>query len=201
MYHYKSRKIFITFAAVKQIMRDILFIMVAILYVVSTMGYGVHKCNAEGSASLILLFGETPCEYVHSHTDSNGNTYTHSHPPHSHSCSHGCTHLPDSNSCSHGCTHHHNDAEHHHGGEHHAQEHSHEDCCSTSVYVLTHDQNTNDHSQWYVPQPQLLAELVWNDSLCSLFSPYQQAGLIGEYGSWSVPSNLAEQAQLCTFRI
>ena len=162
-------------------MRDILFIMVATLYVVSTMGYGVHKCNAEGTASLILLFGETPCEYVHSHTDSNGNTYTHAH-------------LPDSHSCSHGCTHHNDDQQHEEG-------HSHEDCCSTSVYVLTQDQNTNDSSQWDVPQPQLMAELVWNDSLCSIYTPQHQTGLLGETATLSVQSNMAGQASLCTFRI
>ena len=158
-----------------------LFIMVAILYVVSTMGYGVHKCDAEGTASLILLFGETPCEYVHSHTDSNGNTYTHAHHPSGHSCSQGCTHHPDD--------------------QHHADEHNHEDCCSTSVYVLTHDQNTNDSSQWDVPQPQLMAELVWEEQMQQLWSSFPITVIQLSDSVRSVACSLGVQAELCTFRI
>ena len=158
-----------------------LFIMVAILYVVSTMGYGVHKCDAEGTASLVLLFGETPCEYVHSHTDSNGNTYTHAHLPGNHSCSHGCTHLPDD--------------------QQHTDEHSHEDCCSTSVYVLTHDQNTNESSQWDVLQPQLMAELVWEEQMQQLWSSFPMTIQYGRDGALSVVQSLGLQAELCTFRI
>ena len=165
----------------KQIMRDMLFIMVAILYVVSTMGYGVHKCDAEGTASLILLFGETPCEYVHSHTDSNGNTYTHAHLPGNHSCSHGCTHHPDD--------------------QQHTDEHSHEDCCSTSVYVLTHDQNTNESSQWDMPQPQLMAELVWEEQMQQLWSSLPMTIQYGRDGALYVVQSLGLQAELCTFRI
>ncbi len=51
----------------KSIMRNLAFVAVAVMYIVSTMGYGVHRCTADGTASVILLFGETPCEYVHSH--------------------------------------------------------------------------------------------------------------------------------------
>ena len=166
----------------KQIMRDMLFIMVATLYVVSTMGYGVHKCDAEGTASLILLFGETPCEYVHSHTDSNGNTYTHAHHPDDHSCSHGCTH-------------------HHHDAPQNEGENGHEGCCSTSVYVLTHDQNTNDSSQWDVPQPQLFAALLWDDSMPQVRSSFQMQSLEDECDETLLPHGVGMQAQLCTFRI
>ena len=158
-----------------------LFIMVAILYVVSTMGYGVHKCNAEGTASLILLFGETPCEYLHSHTDSNGNTYTHAHHPSGHTCSHGCSH--------------------HHNDEQHTGEHSHEDCCSTSVYVLTHDQNTNDSSQWDVPQPQLLAAMLWNDAMPQVWNSCQMQSLQEECDDALLLQDDCMLAQLCTFRI
>ena len=145
------------------------------------MGYGVHKCNAEGTASLILLFGEAPCEYVHSHTDSNGNTYTHAHHPGNHSCSHGCTHHPDD--------------------QHHTDEHNHEDCCSTSVYVLTHDQNTNDSSQWDVPQPQLMAGLVWEDHMQQLWSLFPMQIQQETDDILSVAHSLGIQAELCIFRI
>ena len=166
----------------KQIMRDMLFIMVATLYVVSTMGYGVHKCNAEGTASLILLFGETPCEYVHSHTDSNGNTYTHAHHPDDHSCSYGCTHQHDA-------------------APQHEGENGHDGCCSTSVYVLTHDQNTNDSTQWDVPQPQLLASVMWDAGALELMDPFQMCVKDIEYGEPLLPQSVGLQAELCTFRI
>ena len=151
----------------KQIMRDMLFIMVAALYVVSTMGYGVHKCDAEGTASLILLFGETPCEYVHH---------------------------PDSHTCSHGCTHHHDD-------EQHTGEHSHEGCCSTSVYVLTHDQNTNDSSQWDIPQPQLFAAILWDDTMSQVWNSCQMQNQQEECGEAFLLQDDCMLAQLCTFRI
>lgn len=98
----------------KSFAKNILFVAVVLLYTVSTMGYGVHKCSADGSASLIVFLGESPCEWVHSHIDEDGNTYTHAHAPghHHQECSGDCVH--DSN------------------------------CCSTSVYVLTSPQDTSD---------------------------------------------------------
>lgn len=81
------------------------------------MGYGVHECAKEGSRDVILLFGETPCEYLHSHLDEQGNIFTHAHEP-EHSCSHkGCSHAKhDSN------------------------------CCHTLVYTVTSDQTVSDNS-------------------------------------------------------
>lgn len=104
----------------KSFVRNILFVAVALLYIVSTMGFGVHKCASEGSASLVVLFGETPCEYVHSHVDADGNAFTHAHDPAEH----------------HDCSCHHYDCDS-------VEEHS-GNCCSTSVYVLTHDQTTQE---------------------------------------------------------
>lgn len=109
-------------------MRNMAILAVIALYIVSTMGYGVHRCTADGTASLILLFGESPCEYVHSHMDEHGNTYTHSHAPGEH---HNCTH--------------------HHG------ENGHEGCCTTDVYMVSEDQTTSDDNFDMVPQMTLLA--------------------------------------------
>lgn len=53
----------------RSIMRNMAFMAVALLYIVSTMGYGVHKCSTDGTASLILLFGEAPCNHDHHHSD------------------------------------------------------------------------------------------------------------------------------------
>ncbi|MBR5857161.1 MAG: hypothetical protein IKY70_07795 [Bacteroidales bacterium] len=35
------------------------------IYILSTMGYGVHKCAVEGTNDVIIMFGTTPCEYAH----------------------------------------------------------------------------------------------------------------------------------------
>jgi len=87
------------------------FLAVIALYIVSTMGYGVHRCTADGTASLILLFGESPCEYVHSHMDGHGNTYTHSHAPGEHHNCDGEHH--------HECTHNHGEDEQNRNGDVH----------------------------------------------------------------------------------
>ena len=36
------------------------------LYILSTMGYGVHECSHNGTKNMMLLFGESPCEHSHS---------------------------------------------------------------------------------------------------------------------------------------
>ena len=150
----------------KSFVRNILFIAVALLYIVSTMGYGVHKCASDGTASLILLFGETPCEWVHSHIDDEGNCYTHAHNPAEH---HGCCH---------------------HGEE---QEHD-DDCCSTSVYVLTHDQTTQEDVQIIVPS--LFCGIGQQDLFAGTFSGAASGTPLKE----PLPQDV-QQALLCTFRV
>ena len=49
----------------KRIIRDILFIAVALLYIVSTMGFGVHCCSVDGTESLSVLYVENPCSHNH----------------------------------------------------------------------------------------------------------------------------------------
>ena len=49
----------------KRFIRDILFIAVALLYMVSTMGFGVHSCTADGTESLSVLYVESPCAHEH----------------------------------------------------------------------------------------------------------------------------------------
>lgn len=63
----------------KNIFRNIFLVAVAALYFFSTMGYGVHKCSSEGTASLILLCGGVPCESAHSdsHSDSHSDADGH----------------------------------------------------------------------------------------------------------------------------
>ena len=42
------------------------------MYIVSTMGYGIHECSHDGTKVMMVLFGETPCEIAHS---EGGNTH------------------------------------------------------------------------------------------------------------------------------
>lgn len=178
-------KFFITFAAMKKALRNILFFAVALLYIISTMGLGVHKCTDEGTASLILLFGETPCEWVHTHVDSEGNSYTHSHAPGEHH-PHHCNGGDDTGHCS---------------GEHDyccADEHS-SNCCSTSVYTITHDQNTTEDFQVSVPQPleigfmfQPADAVILSAATCALSGIPSTGQTVVQLGS--------RQALMCTFR-
>lgn len=90
-------------------------IVIMLLYLVSTMGYGVHECKAEGTKDIIVLFGESPCEFVHTHNHTSGydNSVAHHH-AHNALCAKGC--------CSHHTT--------LHGAG----------CCKTTVYSATQDQ-------------------------------------------------------------
>ena len=129
------------------IMRNMAFLAVAVLYIVSTMGYGVHRCSIDGTASLILLFGEAPCEFVHSHMDADGSCYTHSHAP--------------------GEQHHSDDCDSHHHSD---------DCCSTNVYVLTEDQNISIQDNSFVPDYQIIdaAPALQVQVLASVASVFRQ---------------------------
>ena len=50
----------------KKVVSYLFIVLLVGVYILSTMGYGIHQCLAEGSNDVILLFGETPCDYVHS---------------------------------------------------------------------------------------------------------------------------------------
>ena len=50
----------------KKIMSYLFSILFVGLYILSTMGYGVHQCALEESNDIIVMFNTTPCEYAHS---------------------------------------------------------------------------------------------------------------------------------------
>lgn len=80
------------------------------LYILSTMGYGVHECSHNGTKNMMLLFGESPCEHSHSKARAQ-------------KCSKcKCCACCGSAKSAEGSA--------EHGGK----------CCTTEVYVLTHDQ-------------------------------------------------------------
>lgn len=168
----------------KSLAKNIFFVAVMVLYIVSTMGYGVHRCTTDGTASLILLFGESPCEYVHSHVDRHGNIYTHLHAPGEHDQACGHVHHGDGHD---GCS-----AGHHHEGEH-------DGCCSTDVYVLTQDQKTVEDSNQFLMQAHLVAEQMLDvhtvqDSFALLSADRTQL-------PQALHPKEGQQALLCTFRI
>jgi len=92
-------------------------IAIMALYLISTVGYGVHECAAEGTKDIVLLIvGESPCEYVHTHSHAGG------------CCSSAHNHMHNAVcECGH-CNHH-----------AHAMIHN-SKCCKTTLYSATHDQ-------------------------------------------------------------
>ncbi len=43
-------------------------LLLALVYVFSYMGFGIHTCHEDGSRHLVLLFGEVSCEAIHHHS-------------------------------------------------------------------------------------------------------------------------------------
>lgn len=109
----------------------IVSVIVVGLYLLSTMGYGIHECSVSGTKNMIVLFGESPCEYVHhgkkSQECSCGSCCAGSHAGHSASkgechteAIHKLEHCAEDNGL--------------HGEEHDSN------CCTTKTFVLSHDQ-------------------------------------------------------------
>lgn len=45
----------------------IVMLALVLCYVLSTMGYGVHHCDHDGTSNVVLCYGESPCEHCHEH--------------------------------------------------------------------------------------------------------------------------------------
>ena len=45
----------------------IVMLALTLCYVLSTMGYGVHHCDHDGTSNVVLCYGESPCEHCHEH--------------------------------------------------------------------------------------------------------------------------------------
>ncbi len=161
----------------KSFVKSILFLSVTILYVVSTMGFGVHRCTMDGTASVILLFGNTPCAYAHSHGDEGY---------HLHSCQ------------EHSCQEHHGEA--HNGEEHHQEKHHGDDCCSTDVYVVSHDQTlADDNNITPVPFSFDMAIVHYNSHIEVSSGVAGCKEFIGSAGGAFHKSH--SQAAFCLFRV
>lgn len=137
----------------RRIFLHIVSVAVALFYLLSTMGYGVHICSYDGTKSLLLCFGESPCEYLHAHIDENGKVYTHSHTLTTEEIASGYEH--GTHSCGEEpCVDCNGDGSSHCGC---CGKHEHDDgCCKTIVFVLSHDQLNSEKSQNLVACSALL---------------------------------------------
>lgn len=54
----------------KRIVSYLFPVLLVAVYLISTMGCGVHKCTADGTYDVMILFGESICESAH---PENGN--------------------------------------------------------------------------------------------------------------------------------
>lgn len=105
-------------------------VVLLIMYMVASMGMGLHECSHDGTKKLIVFFGESPCEYAHSHIDSHGHLYTHTHLAVS---GHIHKHLSDGSIKDLGGSIA-NTTVYQHDGH----------CCKTTAFVLSHEQRTQD---------------------------------------------------------
>lgn len=143
--------------ALKNLLLSTLCSLLALLYITATMGIGLHECQESNSRALILFFGESPCEYVHSHIDKEGHIYTHSHAPysaegniaHNHGTKAGC-----------GC-------KEHLSGEEGFCLHKHNaGCCKTTAFVLSHEQESQHSLVVERPHFQLLCTIPSLSASC-----------------------------------
>lgn len=51
----------------RKMFSHIAMLALALCYVLSTMGYGVHHCDHDGTSNVVLCYGESPCEHCHEH--------------------------------------------------------------------------------------------------------------------------------------
>ena len=153
----------------KNIVRNILFIAVAALYIFCTMGFGVHKCSSEGTASLILLCGSVPCESVHSHESSSLHNHEESECCHKEECCHT------------------DEFGHSHSN----------DCCSTNVYIVSYDQTASEYD--IDINPQVVDLCCFTADIQKIISVSRIAGDSYFYQHPRDCVSQASQAVLCTF--
>lgn len=136
--------------------------MVVGIYLVSTMGYGIHECSHDGTKNMMVLFGETPCSHSASSNAASGK-YAEC------TCGCGCA-SSDSGHASH---------------EHDAG------CCSTEVYVLTQDQVNSQQTEVDLPLVSTLY-LPAGNCICSTEAVNQPlfTGVVYSTGFTKIHSDL-----------
>ncbi len=144
---------------VKKIITFCLSLSLLVMYMIASMGMGLHECSHDGTRKLIVFFGESPCSYAHSHIDTHGNLYTHTHmavPGHLHQ------HLSDGSIKEIGSMA--NTSVYQHDGH----------CCKTTAFVLSHEQKIQDCQ--ILSAPSLLCIAVLSDDISSFKSDPEHFG-------------------------
>ncbi len=91
---------------------NICTVLIVGVYLISSMGYGIHECTCKGAKDVVLPFGKTSCECVHPNhiaADNHRNSTECE-------CCKGCSSSMDACSV------------------------MADECCSTVVYALSHEQ-------------------------------------------------------------
>ena len=106
------------------------------MYVISYMGFSVHKCTVENSCKAVIMLGDTSCSAFH------------------HECG---DHSECNDTDCPACHHHHSDGT----DAESAGVHIHTaPCCSTSIYLVTDSQNGSNSQSDLYPEP--LQSTVFN---------------------------------------
>lgn len=63
----------------KKILHIYLTVILLGVYMVGTMGFGIHECSTDQTIKVLLLAGEKPCSHTHHHSDvcECGHEHTH----------------------------------------------------------------------------------------------------------------------------
>lgn len=51
----------------KKLAKHIFCVLFTIFYIMGFVGFGVHKCRADGTTNLFLMMGDVSCESIHDH--------------------------------------------------------------------------------------------------------------------------------------
>lgn len=118
----------------------LLSFLVVGIYIVSTMGFGIHECAMNGTKETVVLFGNDPCETAHNAKDDSGVKC----------CGCGCCKmswiLAESADA--------------HDGQ----------CCTTEVYVLSHDQVNSQQLSSEMPDVSNADILLPEDLNCKMLA-------------------------------
>lgn len=57
-------------------------ILIIAVYLLSSVGFSIHKCSCEGTSSISILIGNADCEHLHAHINLSHDGHEH------HSCQH-----------------------------------------------------------------------------------------------------------------
>ncbi|MCE5319548.1 MAG: hypothetical protein LLF93_00410 [Bacteroidales bacterium] len=76
----------------KSVLKYIIPSLLVFLYITASIGIGVHKCDTDGTSTVVLLLKDASCEDIHQHSHYHNShcsgTETCSQEHHDHNCCH-----------------------------------------------------------------------------------------------------------------